>query len=269
VEQCCLAESLACKADLTGDLVVNFADLAVLKSVFFQRCNDPGPTCGDDVAQGPTEQCDDGNFLDGDGCSSTCTLEPARYFPATGQTTCWNTAKAVISCAGTGQDGEIQAGATLAYVNNGDGTITDTNTGLMWENLDDSNLDAIYGIHDKDNRYTWGNAIAVKIATLNGGGGFAGHADWRLPNRKELESILNLEIPYPGPMLAAAFNTACTPGCTVTSCSCTQSGYYWSSSSNATNPNYAWVLNFNAGNVNANNKTNHSYYCRAVRGGSD
>jgi len=64
-----LAASNACKADLTGDLVVNFGDLAVLKSVFFQRCNDPGPTCGDDLAQGPAEQCDDGNLLDGDGCS--------------------------------------------------------------------------------------------------------------------------------------------------------------------------------------------------------
>ena len=70
-----LAESNACKSDLNGDLVVNFGDLAVLKSVFFQRCNDPGPKCGDDVAQGPTEQCDDGNVLNGDGCSSTCTIE--------------------------------------------------------------------------------------------------------------------------------------------------------------------------------------------------
>ena len=33
-----LAESNACKADLNGDLVVNFGDLAVLKSVFFQSC---------------------------------------------------------------------------------------------------------------------------------------------------------------------------------------------------------------------------------------
>ena len=33
-----LAASNACKADLTGDGVVNFGDLAVLKSVFFQTC---------------------------------------------------------------------------------------------------------------------------------------------------------------------------------------------------------------------------------------
>jgi len=72
----------------------------------------------------------------------------------------------VISCGGTGQDGDLQKGAPLAYVDNGDGTITDVNTGLMWEKLDDNNVG---GIHDKDNYYNWANAFAVKIATLNGG----------------------------------------------------------------------------------------------------
>ncbi len=35
----------------------------------------------------------------------------AQAFPATGQTTCWNSQGGVIACAGTGQDGDIQAGA--------------------------------------------------------------------------------------------------------------------------------------------------------------
>src|SRR5713226_3197712 len=54
-------------------------------------------------------------------------------FPATGQTTCWDANDVVIPCAGTGEDGDIRAGAPLAYADNGDGTITDLNTGLMWE----------------------------------------------------------------------------------------------------------------------------------------
>ena len=66
------AEGNACKADLTGDLVVNFADLAVLKSVFFKSCS---PTCGDGLKQGPEEQCDDGNVRDGDGCSKYCKID--------------------------------------------------------------------------------------------------------------------------------------------------------------------------------------------------
>ena len=257
-----LAASNACKADLNGDLVVNFGDLAVMKSVFFQSCNDPGPTCGDDVAQGPTEECDDGNVLSGDGCSATCTLEPARHFPATGQTTCWNSGGSAISCTGTGHDGEIQAGATLAYVDNGDGTMTDTNTGLMWERLDDNNVG---GIHDWDNKYAWDDAFAVKIATLNGGGGFAGHTDWRVPNYKELVSILNLQ--NISPVVSTAFNMGCTPGCTVTTCSCTQSDDYWSSSSIADFRDFAWNVDFGEGTGNADNFKAYYSYVRAVRGG--
>ena len=255
-----LAASNACKADLNGDLVVNFGDLAVLKSVFFQRCNDPGPTCGNAVAQGPTEQCDDGNLLDGDGCSATCTLEPARHFPAPGQTTCWNSGGDIVSCTGTGHDGEIQAGATLAYVDNSDGTITDTNTGLMWEKLSDDGT-----IHDWNNTYAWDDAFAVKVATLNGGGGFAGHIDWRVPNIKELQSIVNFQ--NIAPAVSAAFNTGCTPGCAVTSCSCTQPAFYWSSSSGAGFPSLAWGVAFGYGYGLVDGKP-YSLSVRAVRGGS-
>src|SRR5437773_4101103 len=46
-----------------------------------------------------------------------------QAFPATGQTTVFH----------TGDDGDIQAGATLSYTDNGDGTITDNNTCLIWE----------------------------------------------------------------------------------------------------------------------------------------
>jgi len=282
-----LAASTACKADLNGDLVVNFADLAVLKSVFFQRCGQSGPTCGDNVAQGPTEQCDDGNVLNGDGCSATCTLEPAFHFPATGQTTCWDSGGNTIACprtvplclltqcAGSGQDGNLQRGAALAYVDNGDGTITDGNTGLMWEKLSYDKT-----IHDWNNLYTWDGAFALKIATLNGSGrGFAGHADWRVPNIKELKSIVNYGAGSPalsygdlGSAVSAAFSTGCTTGCTVTSCSCTAHIFdlaldsYWSSSSYALTPTDAWLVSFDFGDGKPAVKT-FGHYVRAVRGG--
>ena len=41
---------------------------------------------------------------------------------------------------------------------------------------------------------------------------------------------------------------------------------YWSSTSNASNPNNAWNVNFTNGNVNANDKNNDNH-ARAVRGG--
>jgi len=46
----------------------------------------------------------------------------------------------------------------------------------------------------------------------------------------------------------------------------TQASVYWSSTSNANNPDNAWNVNFNNGNVNNNNKDNNNYV-RAVRGG--
>src|SRR5262245_12484709 len=55
-----------------------------------------------------------------------------------------------ISFYGPDSDGDVQAGATLSYTDNGDGTITDNNTGVMGEKKDDSG-----GIHDVDNAYTW------------------------------------------------------------------------------------------------------------------
>jgi hypothetical protein len=42
---------------------------------------------------------------------------------------------------------------------------------------------------------------------------------------------------------------------------------YWSSTTNANNPNNAWNVNFNNGNVNNNNKTNNNFVL-PVRGGS-
>lgn len=187
-----------------------------------------------------------------------CRLPSGGTFPATGQTTCWGST-GVIPCPGTGQDGDIQAGAALAYTDNGDGTITDDNTGLMWEKLSDDG-----SIHDKDTNYTWDNAFAAKVADLNSGT-FGGYTDWRLPNVKELQSIVNYE--NVNPSVSPAFDTGCTAGCTVTTCSCTASLVYWSSSTFAYGASGAWGLTFSDGTVFPVSKTARTCV-RAVRGGS-
>jgi hypothetical protein len=180
-------------------------------------------------------------------------------FPATGQTTCWDSAGSVIACAGTGHDGEVRAGATLAYVDNGDGTITDVNTGLMWEKLADDG-----SIHDQNRFFNWDKAFSVKVAALNSGS-FAGYTDWRLPNVKELQSIVNYENVLPA--VSPAFNNDCAPACTVLTCSCTYPNYYWSSTTSANYIQNAVAVFFNFGFTFAPFKSENNYV-RAVRGGS-
>jgi hypothetical protein len=186
--------------------------------------------------------------------------------PATGQTTCWDNGGNPIACTGTGQDGDVRAGSPPAFVDNGDGTVTDRNTRLVWEKKSADGT-----IHDQNAFYTWSDAFALHIAGLNAIR-FGGHNDWRLPNVRELESIAQYD--RVAPAVNPAFNTGCTPGCTVLTCSCTNSGgsaFYWTSTTNPPNGSVAWIVEFGAGTVPfgaAKNGTNPEHvWVRAVRGG--
>ncbi len=87
------------------------------------------------------------------------------------------------------------------------GTATDLRTGLVWQRcplgttLDDGGTP---GLLDDDRcradtaprTFTWSGAL-VAAQQLNAGGGFAGFTDWRLPNRKELLSIVETRCTSP------------------------------------------------------------------------
>jgi hypothetical protein len=114
---------------------------------------------------------------------------------------------------------------------------------------------------------------------------FAGHNDWRMPRidsanfhdptgapaAAELETFIRTGgscgvSPYP-PCVPPEFNTSCTAGCPVTTCSCTQSSSYWSATTSGYHADSAWFVNFNDGKVDFDGKASH-WYVRAVRGGS-
>lgn len=252
----CLANGLVLQthplADDMTDLLETLHETCVVADV----PGDLGIACSVNADCGPTKgRCGQLARVFREGSVKPC----AGAFPATGQTTCWDSGGSVISCAGTGQDGELLAGAALAYVDNGDGTISDLRTGLMWEKFSDDG-----SIHDKDNIYTWADAFAVKVATLNSGGGFVGYTDWRVPNIRELESIVNRGTHTPS--ISGPFHTSCSASCTVTTCSCTQSDLHFSSSSGVGGPTSAWGVNFGSGSVLAEPKANTNRV-RAVRGG--
>ncbi len=177
----------------------------------------------------------------------------------TGQAGCWNVAGATIACAGTGQDGELRRGEPRAYQDDGDGTIRDKRTALTWEKLSDDG-----SIHDKDNTYTWEQAFE-KIEDLNTVPCLAGFCDWRLPNRFELETLLDLQ--NINPMVSSPFHTGCSPGCTILTCSCTHPNYHWTSSSQPGSPQGAWIVHFGGGAADTDLKT-EPLRVRAVRGGS-
>lgn len=204
------------------------------------------------------------------GCSAVPVTGPRLL--ATGQTQCDQGNGQLGPCPGvpSGQDGMVGAGVRPSYTDNGDGTITDHATGLMWEKLshDDS-------IHSWKTTYHWSEAVNEKMVALNTHPCFADHCDWRLPNRRELESLVNVGVW--GPAVASPFYKDCPDPdaedefCTVLTCSCTQSGLYWSSTSyqSASTLGVAWLVDFNQGLVNAAEKTLEMrvYYARAVRGG--
>jgi hypothetical protein len=178
---------------------------------------------------------------------------------------------------GPGSDGDVRAGAVLSYTDNGDGTITDNNTGLMWEKKDESG-----GIHDRHNRYRWGtngvpfpmngSMVTEFLATLNRAPCFAGHCDWRIPNVRELQSLVDFGVPYPGPTVNKAFHdpVGC-PHCTditLPSCSCTSADRYWTSSTyvGRKNGSWAWYVHFSGGTLRYHDKF-AIMKIRAVRGG--
>jgi hypothetical protein len=179
----------------------------------------------------------------------------------TGQTTCYDSAGnlTVINCSGTGQDGELQRGTARSYTDNGDGTITDNATGLVWEKLNRAG-----GIHDVGNTYTWEEAFQ-KIADLNTAN-FAGHKDWRLPNVNELLSLVNYgKFVYTEAI--AAVDSAFDNG--VDSFTWAR---YWSSTWRETFGQAAYVVDFALGTADPVwiiDPAQTAYICvRAVRGGS-
>lgn len=190
-------------------------------------------------------------------CESATSTEGGRL--RTGQTTCYDAAGAVVPCAGTGQDGEVQKGLARFYLDNGDGTMTDIRTGLMWEKLADDG-----GVHDKDTQLSWVDAFG-KIAALNAAGGFAGYTDWRLPNVNELQSLI--DYGRVGPSVPPVFHSGCAAACTVLTCSCTTTGDHWSSTSSHDLASQAWFVSYDSGTVGRAAKSSLDFV-RAVRGGS-
>ncbi len=127
----------------------------------------------------------------GIGCSTTSNgidnLPNITGYPIVGtnQTKFYNNSTEITApTIGSAFYGEnaMYSGNVPHYVNNGDGTITDMVTGLMWQQSPDNNCDGIINHADK----------VSYAAALAGAAGYrlGGHNDWRLPTIKELYSLI-------------------------------------------------------------------------------
>lgn len=191
--------------------------------------------------------------------SSLAALPPAPV-PQTGQTLCYTIDGETTDCAGTGQDGEVTARfpwptRRFRFLDNGDPTVTDTLTGLMWAK--DANLiktrDPSFDADGaaQDGAVTWQHALdyVKKLNTQN----YLGHNDWRLPNRNELESVLNKGKDNSSVWLA-------TQGLSNVQ------SFYWSSSTYARYTESSWVVYMGIGYVIHDYK-GALYYVWPVRSG--
>ena len=134
-------------------------------------------------------------------------------------------------------------------VDNGDGTIADTKTGLVWKKCPEG----LSGAHcDSGSALTFTWQEALEQPGVVNSSGFAGYTDWRLPNNKELTSIVEEQCYDP------AINVNRFPG--------TSSSYFWSGSPYAASSGNAWGVGFYNGYSNDVDRSN-SFRVRLVRGG--
>jgi hypothetical protein len=154
----------------------------------------------------------------------------AVELPRTGQTTEYT----------TGDDGDLQHGIVWPnprfYVN-AEGTIVDALTGLVW----DAKANRIGG--------TW-DQVLDDVAGLE----LYGWSDWRVPNRVEMMSLLNL---------GQADTTAWL---TSTGFTDVQAGLYWTSTTWAGNTGSAWCVDTSSNGWPSNEDKMDTYYVLVVRG---
>ncbi len=164
--------------------------------------------------------------------SKTITSAPAAppaapKLPDTGQTTSYTTV--------FGEDADYPRNPQ-SFTDNGDGTVTDNNTTLMWQQ----------GIAAPT---TW-DAAGTYCSNLSTGG----YNDWRLPDPKELKSIVNHDNVNP------SIDTTYFPG--------TANTWYWSSTTFVQSSSSAWMVHFGAGVISQTSKAGGGLYVRCVRSDS-
>ncbi len=179
-----------------------------------------------------------GGFIFPDGTVQTTALSGGvARVEDSGQDACWNADGDEITCAGTGHDGALQEGVDWPaprFVDNGDGTVSDRLTGLVW--LADANC---FGPR------LWTLAVADAYALASGSCGLADGSeatDWRLPNVKQLASLLDYS--EQAPAIPAGHPFLEVQGV----------DFYWTSTTAVSDTTQAWTISLEHGLILENFK---------------
>jgi len=143
--------------------------------------------------------------------------------------------------------GSAFAGSFTAGTGTLAGTVTDNSTNFMWQQCSAGWTDADCATDDLaiPNTYTWEAAISYcEVLSLGG------LTDWRLPNIKELNSLV--DDSKDSPAIDPPFAN-------------TQLSYYWSSTTSPGSSSAAWRVLFDSGGTDGSDKTS-AHYVRCVRG---
>jgi len=131
----------------------------------------------------------------------------------------------------------IASTPTASFIINGDGTVMDSRTKLIWKrcpegtSFNDNNTPANTsddGCIGTPYEILWQQALQ-QVDVVNSSG-FANASDWRLPNIKEFASVIELKCHHP------AFNETLFP-------SMSGPNAYWTSSQDASDVSKVWILN--------------------------
>jgi hypothetical protein len=133
------------------------------------------------------------------------------------------------------------------FIVHDDGTVIHGTTGFMWMRCSLGQQWKGQTCSGAASEVSWQEALQAAAATE-----FAGYSDWRLPNKNELEALVEESCSLP------AINAVVFPG--------TPAAYFWTSSPYAALAHAAWSVDFGFGSVNASVKSG-TIHVRLVRGG--
>ena len=161
---------------------------------------------------------------------------------------------------GTAAPAECDSDNAQRYVDHGNGTITDTRTGLMWQRCADGQLGADCRTGTPTAHASFAAALGrAKEVNADATGAGRGHDDWRVPNRNELASLVQPSCAAPA---INRLRFPVTPDKPTTAPFWTSSPWIASPAGKA----MVWAVQFNDGSVLPVDATS-DHHLRLVRAG--